>query len=318
MQVLFFALFLFLCPVDLNPGDPTILWENEEMKMIDMASEEDGFHLLLPTKSEGPLSIVTFVHGYGALNPSIYGEWLKHLASNGHAVIYPRYQNNLFSPPTEEFVNNVTTGIKKAFEYMESSEIEFDKEQFYLAGHSYGGVIVSHLASKYESLGLPNPKVTMACEPGTGPFTGGVLEEYTGIDENGYLCIVVGDDDLTVGQAFGNYLVDRTGFVEKRLFIWQYAYRDDKHNISASHYEPYSINPDFDNGHENFTSKRALGESKLDLIDKQVYWKTFDGMIELSRKNANVKQFEKFKNELLKVNDLVGDEKDLVIQLDKD
>ena len=77
----------------------------EEVKMYDFARKPYGYWLFEPAGEGRPDSaqVVVLIHGYGALNPLIYGDWIKHLVRKGHIVIYPRYQRNLFFPRPPRF-----------------------------------------------------------------------------------------------------------------------------------------------------------------------------------------------------------------------
>ncbi len=50
---------------------------------------------------DGPLPVVLFLHGWGATLPRNYRPWLDHLARRGNAVIYPRYQDSVLTPPSQ-------------------------------------------------------------------------------------------------------------------------------------------------------------------------------------------------------------------------
>ena len=252
--------------------------QNGDIEIIDHAANETGYHLIrsLEYPVDGK-SVVVFLHGYGALNPMIYGTWLKHLAMQGHAVVYPRYQKSIFSPPPSEFVSNTVIGIQKALDELAQLGYPVESMRLNLIGHSYGGVIAANIAARYGQYGLPKPSVALVCQPGTGPFKGGILESYAEMDPELRLAILVGADDGTVGEKFGRHLFDVTTSVNERIFLRQFEDRHDEARISASHYEPYSIYQDFDNGHRNFTAKKALRLSALNLVDLG-YWKVFDLM----------------------------------------
>ena len=54
-----------------------------------------------------------FLHGWGATRPRVYRPWLDHLAREGNAVIYPRYQDSFVDPPAQA-LGNVLTGVRLA------------------------------------------------------------------------------------------------------------------------------------------------------------------------------------------------------------
>jgi hypothetical protein len=124
--------------------------------------------------------------------------------------------------------------------------------------------------------GIPTPRLVMLCEPGSGPLSGAVLDSYEGIHNDIILVIVVGDKDHTVGQKLGLIVYETAIKNENRMLFWQYEDEHEEESIGASHYEPYSYDPRFDNDIENFTVKRAKGVSQLDQVDFYGYWQIFD------------------------------------------
>ena len=52
-----------------------------------------------------------FLHGWGATRPRYYRPWLEHLAREGNAVIYPRYQESVVEPPPQ-VLGNVLAGVR--------------------------------------------------------------------------------------------------------------------------------------------------------------------------------------------------------------
>ena len=123
----------------------------------------------MPKESSGPLNLVTFVHGFGALNPVVYGGWIEHLTQNGNVVVFARYQESMFSTPTTDFVPNTVNAIIEARKVLDERGVEYDKERIDLIGHSYGGVIIGNIAANHTDYGLPQPGIALLCEPGSGP-----------------------------------------------------------------------------------------------------------------------------------------------------
>jgi pimeloyl-ACP methyl ester carboxylesterase len=62
--------------------------------------------------------VVLFLHGWGATRPRFYRPWIDHLAREGNAVIYPRYQDSVVDPPAE-VLGNVLAGVRQAFARIE-------------------------------------------------------------------------------------------------------------------------------------------------------------------------------------------------------
>lgn len=281
-------LFLFLCGTHstsqtMESGLPV----EGELVVIDKYETEQGYYVFAPVESDRRQSTpVVFVHGYGALNPMIYGGWIRHLTNAGHVVIFPRYQKGLLGTSADDFVPFTAEAIRNAMTDARGKGIELD-DKLYLIGHSYGGVIIANLAARWKELSLPQPGIALLCEPGSGPLRGGVLDAYDGISEKTSLVVVVGDDDQTVGQQFGEFVFNSSVNATARAFLWQYACASDTLSVSASHYEPYSLDAGFDNGIENFTSKRASRLATTDRVDTNGYWKIFDMLVARARSSAS-------------------------------
>lgn len=287
IRALFFLLLLLFIP-EIGNGQKIskkdFFFQDDTITMYDRASEQDGYHLFLPTnfRKIKNMDIVVFIHGYGAINPMIYGKWIKHLVAQKKIVIYPRYQERILKPAAKEFAKNTTTGILDAFTALGQLKVKFDRNKLFLVGHSYGGVIAANLAARADSLELPTPLAAFICEPGTGPFTGGILDDYTNTNPEMLMTIIVGSNDMTVGQKFGEFLYEKTTHMHNRSLIYQNPY--DSLGLSASHYEPYSLDSMFDIGHRNFTANKAFNVSKYDEVDTKIYWPTLDLMISAAKK----------------------------------
>ena len=59
------------------------------------------------------LPVVLFLHGWGGNRPRYYRPWLEHLAREGNAVNYPRYQDSVVEPPPQ-VLGNVLAGTRLA------------------------------------------------------------------------------------------------------------------------------------------------------------------------------------------------------------
>ncbi|HLF64823.1 MAG TPA: alpha/beta fold hydrolase [Saprospiraceae bacterium] len=275
-----FFLLIALAAEAQPPIETRALTAIENLTVVDAYEGEQGYYLFCPSVRPVQATVpIVFVHGYGALNPMIYGKWIRHLTEHGHCVIYPRYQEDLFKTSPHDFTTNAVAAIAEALTRIKEADIGSDTDGLYLVGHSYGGVIIANLAANWRALHLPEPRVAFLCEPGSGPFKGGVLDSYHTIDSTLHMAIMVGDNDETVGQEFGSMVFESAVNTPNRVLLWQYACTQDTFSVSASHYEPYAIDVAFDNGIENFTSRKALRVAQLDHIDTEGYWKVFDMLI---------------------------------------
>lgn len=251
----------------------------------DYAQEPDGFWLYEPADPKPKsANVIVFIHGYGAYNPMIYGKWIKHLVQKGNTVIYPRYQRNLFSPSPKHFAENVVEAIHNALDTLrQDNHVAPITDHFSLVGHSYGGVLSANLAVYYKRYSIPKPEALMLVSPGTGPFKGGLLNDYNDIPEDTNLIVMVSDRDHTVGDKIGKRIFNTAIKVENRNLIRQYSDYHGTTRLTSGHDESYSIDKDFDTGVRNFTAKRALKISRLNTIDYLGYWKIFDALNNYTR-----------------------------------
>ncbi len=270
-----------------GPGGSDYL--HDSIVQYDYASEPDGFWLYEPALPRPDSAhLIVFVHGYGAYNPMVYGDWIKHLVRKGNIVIFPRYQKNLFSPSPSEFIPNTATAIKDALAIMDTSDhVQAIVSDLAVIGHSYGGVISAGLGASFVENGIPQPKVLMLCSPGSGPFKGGVLKEYTSIPADTKLVVMVSDDDRIVGDKLGLRIFDTASKVTDRNLIRQHKDHHGCQRLKAGHNESYCINPDLDNGVRNVTARRAKKSSSIDAIDYFGYWKILDALLDCSRSDTH-------------------------------
>ena len=78
--------------------------------------------------AEPPYPVVIFLHGWGATEPRFYGPWVEHLAREGNAVVYPRYQQSVAEPPAQ-VLGNAQAGIRLAFD-----ELDLRRDGLVVAG----------------------------------------------------------------------------------------------------------------------------------------------------------------------------------------
>ena len=108
----------------------------------------------------GRLPVVLFLHGWGGNQPRFYRPWLEHLAREGNAVIYPRYQDSVVEPPPQ-VLGNVLTGVRAALE-----RINEEPDSLVVAGHSAGGALAADYAVIARSVRLPVPLAVFSAYPG--------------------------------------------------------------------------------------------------------------------------------------------------------
>ena len=290
------VLFLFLLTVSLfgqtfqqpEIGPGSAIYQHDSVLFHNYAEKQDGFWLFEPAvPTPKSTNLIVFIHGYGGINPMIYGQWIKHLVRKGNTVIYPRYQKSVFSPNPDKFSPNVIKGIKAAIQTIEEKEqhIPISKESLCIVGHSYGGILGAEITVNWEKHAIPKPKGIFLCAPGTGPFKAGKLEDYTAMPEDLKLLVMVNQKDYIVGDEMGVKIFETAINTPNRNLIRQYT--DPKNGISAGHNETYCVDEAFDSGHRNYTAKKALRITQTNAVDYYGYWKLFDALIDCSRNGEN-------------------------------
>ncbi|MCB0561774.1 MAG: hypothetical protein H6573_22150 [Lewinellaceae bacterium] len=287
-------LSLFGTPKPSGPGQPaegpgSSDYPHTAVKMSDFAQEDDGYWLFEPDNPRPDSApVVVFLHGYGAINPFIYGGWLRHIVQQGNIVIYPRYQKNLFSPSSKQFAGNASTAIRNALKELESEgHVRPVNKGLILAGHSYGGAISAYLGVNYKNLNIPQPEGILLASPGTGPLNGALLDSYEGMPEDVRLLVMVSVNDHVVGEKLGRLIFESAVHTPQRNLILQYPDEYGDPAIGAGHNESYALDADFDMGIHNLSYRRAIGVAKLDAIDYYGYWKLLDALMDCVRRGEN-------------------------------
>lgn len=262
----------------------------DSVKFQDFAQKADGYWLFEPTDpTMDSAHLVVFLHGYGAYNPMIYGNWIEHLVRKGNIVVFPRYQKNLVSPRASKFARNAATAIRDVIQELNTGDhVRPITDKLTLIGHSYGGVISANLAVNFEQYQIPEPKAIMLCSPGSGPLRGGRLDSYHQLSSDLNMLITISEYDYVVGAEFGLLVYETATETPHRNLLIQRQDTYGKPAVSAGHNEPYSYNKAYDSGSFNWTAQRAERISKLDAVDYYGYWKLADALMDFTRHGANV------------------------------
>jgi acetyl esterase/lipase len=109
---------------------------------------------------DGRVPVVLFLHGWGATRPRFYRPWIDHLAHEGNAVIYPRYQDSFVDQPSE-VLGNALAGIRLALR-----RIDEEPGSLVVAGHSAGGALAADYAAIARTAKLPVPVAVFSAYPG--------------------------------------------------------------------------------------------------------------------------------------------------------
>jgi pimeloyl-ACP methyl ester carboxylesterase len=274
---------------EFGPGSSE--YAHDSLIIHNFAENPDGYWLYEPAcPTPNRANVVVFLHGHSAYNPMIYGAWIKHLVLKGNIVIFPRYQKSMFSPSPDKFVENTAKGIRDALKELQTGDhVTPAIDVISLVGHSYGGVISANLAVNYKELEIPYPHAVMLCSPGSGPFRGGVLDDYSEMPAETKLLVVVSEDDKIVGDKMGKRVYETAQNVKNRNLLRQYEDDHGDKEISAGHNESYALDAYFDSGVRNVSTKRAQKFGTVDAMDYYGYWKLFDALLDCARADNNCK-----------------------------
>ncbi|CAN5623928.1 alpha/beta hydrolase fold domain-containing protein [soil metagenome] len=157
--------------------------------------------------------LVIFFHGFTAVDPRTYLEWIEHIVTGGAIVVYPDYQtlNPLTMRPTE-YLGNALAGIKDALERMSTAEhLQVDLTNVAVVGHSAGGVLAFNYASVAAASGLPEPSVLIpvqpggcrGCDAGISSLVGMPLGVAAKVNQDALVLVIVSEDDTIVGTGPG-------------------------------------------------------------------------------------------------------------------
>ena len=217
-----------------------------------------------PTPKQAPL--VIFIHGWSAMTPDTYRGWVNHLAKRGNIVVYPRYQERLFTPAAEYFPNVVASVRAALVVLKQPGHVAPDLSRVALVGHSVGGVQVVNYAVAARDEGLPLAKAVMSVEPGQGAERGLKLvpmRDPATIPAETKLLVVIGDSDGMVGSECARTIWRGTKHVSDRAFI---TVQSDAHGsppLNANHLAPISWN-----------------RAATDALDWLGFWRTFDSLMD--------------------------------------
>jgi len=161
-----------------------------------------------PAAVDGPLPVVLFLHGWGATRPRFYQPWIDHLAREGNAVIYPRYQDSFVDQPSQ-VLGNALAGVRLALK-----QIDEDPGSLVVAGHSAGGALAADYAAIARSAKLPQPVAVFSAYPGRTlrQVNVGIPEiDPARIPRDTAVVALAGGNDRVVGQGVARRIARATG-----------------------------------------------------------------------------------------------------------
>ncbi len=230
-------------------------------------------------------NVVVFIHGLGETNPKLYGAFIKHLVRKGNIVIYPRYQTDL-NTDAATFNDSCAKGIKRALDTIQQpGHVKGRVANYFILGHSVGGVLTANMSMLYAQYGLPKPLTAFSMEPGAATF---LMNDYSPFPADVKYLILIGTDDIIVGTAPGTTIYNQTTAVPTahKNLLQIYADSHGSPAAGATHNEPLASDAAFDNGETNLFIQLS-GSGPVDVIDYYCTWKLQDALMDCALHNQN-------------------------------
>ena len=219
------------------------------------------FEPFFPKPESAPL--IVFNHGWLAMHPIIYREWINHIVKKGNIVVYPRYQAGLVRG-FEEFTSNAINAVKEAINTLSSGwHVRPELDKFAIVGHSLGGGITANMAALAEEEGLPIPKAIMPVQPFIAL---GEPVDFNKISSETLMLVIVGEDDTIVGNNSGKIIFQNATQIplSQKDFIIQVTDTYGTPDLIADHGAPLCF-------------PRFLMDT-VDAMDYYSTWKLFDAL----------------------------------------
>lgn len=229
-------------------------------------------------------NVVVFIHGLGMTNPKYYGAFIKHLVRKGNIVIYPRYQKDLNTSNTT-FNDSCAKGILRALDTLQlPGHVKPRTENYFVLGHSVGGVLTANMTMLHQQYGLPKPLTAFSMQPGAATF---LMNSYAAFPADVKYLIAVGENDIIVGTGPGTTIYNQSVLAptSHKNLVKHVADNTGTPAITATHDEPGAPDVAFDNGETNLFIQFTNG--KIDAVDYYCYWKLQDALMDCALNNNN-------------------------------
>jgi len=210
-----------------------------------------------PKPETAPL--IVFNHGWSAIFPIIYKEWIYHIVKKGNIVVYPRYQFGLYFG-FKNFYSNALQAVKDALEELQNgNHVLPELDKFAIVGHSLGGGITAYMAADASDAGLPTPKAIMPVQPAVLYGT-----DLSKITNETIMLVIVGENDTVVGNESGKIIFYNSNQIplSQKDFVIQVTDTYGQPDIIADHIAPICI----------------PFSKTVDAMDYYSTWKLFDAL----------------------------------------
>ncbi|WP_422928420.1 alpha/beta hydrolase [Singulisphaera sp. PoT] len=271
--------------------DPASSYPHQAVKRQEFGNGARSYWLFEPadpTPESAP--VIVFNHGWLAVNPGAYGAWIDHLVRRGNVVIYPRYQLDVATLPTE-FLPNALWAIRDGLDVLSTSpkHVQPDLRRFALMGHSAGGNLSAQIAAVASEYQIPAAKAVLALMPGeVQPMNEPKLSL---IPASTLLVVTAGEDDRVVGDGRARQIFSETTSIpkERKKFI---LYRSDLHGypmLIADHLAPTGAFRGFDSGDGLFRNLQ-MNRAQVNAIDRAGFWRLADITLEAAFRGMTLDQ----------------------------
>ncbi len=224
-----------------------------------------------PKPDSAPL--IVFNHGWCALHPFFYREWIHHIVRRGNIVIYPQYQKGFFRE-TDKYTSNAINAVKNAIEKLQDGRhVAPDLDKFAITGHSVGGGLTANMAALALEEGLPFPKAIMPVQPAIMADRYEERVNFSNIPADTLMLVVVGKDDVAVGNASGKIIFNNATQIplSNKDFVIQMTDTYGEPDILSNHIAPVCF-PFF---------------GTVDAMDYYSTWKLFDALTDYAFYGVN-------------------------------
>ncbi|MDB5283216.1 MAG: hypothetical protein JWO06_2291 [Bacteroidota bacterium] len=250
----------------------------------------DGFWLFEP---KGPVpdsaNLVVLIHGWGETNLKFYGAFIDRIVRAGNIVICPRYEKTV-DTNYGTYTDSCARGIQRALDTLQlPGHVKPRLYNYFILGHSMGGVLTANMTTKYVYYNLPKPLAAFSMEPGAD-LAALLLApaDYAGFPADVKYLIAIGNDDAVVDSTAGKKLFYETTSVptSHKNLVRQFADSHGTPAITATHFEPCSLDNAYDNGEVNVVTLVSTGVP-ADAVDFYFYWKLWDALVDCALNNQN-------------------------------
>jgi dienelactone hydrolase len=176
-------------------------------------------------KPDAPRPVAVFLHGWGAVNPVIYGGWIDHLARKGWLVLFPAFQTVGQTRPADATARAGQLVKDALASLAQDPAARPDLTRVGLVGHSAGAGIAVNLAAEARSLDLPVPRLVFAVMPGgiasDSASRGVPLADLAKLDPSTALITMVGDRDAAPADRVSRRMLREASDLppSKKLFM---------------------------------------------------------------------------------------------------